>query len=397
MFVSQRGKMMPASPIRKLAPLADEAKNKGIHVYHLNIGQPDIPTPEEFYEAIKKFNEPVLSYGPTGGIVELRLAVVDYLKQYGISIELDEVWITIGGSEAILLSFLATADPDDEFIIFEPFYTNYNGLAIASSVKLVPIRLSVEEGFRLPPQKKIESYITNRTRGIIICTPNNPTGTVFTKEEMFILERIVKKYNIILISDEVYREFVYDGKEHISALTLPNIQDKVIVVDSISKRFSACGARIGFIISRNKEIMRTILKFTQARLCPPTIEQVGAVALFKNMYKFIKPMIAEYDKRRNVLYERLKKIEGVTTYKPEGAFYTIAKLPIDDSDRFSAWLLSEFSEEGKTVMLAPASGFYGSPGAGVDEVRLAYILNENDIKDALDKLAIALKRYPQRR
>lgn len=397
MFVSQRGKMMPASPIRKLAPLADEAKNKGIHVYHLNIGQPDIPTPEEFYEAIKKFNEPVLSYGPTGGIVELRLAVVDYLKQYGISIELDEVWITIGGSEAILLSFLATADPDDEFIIFEPFYTNYNGLAIASSVKLVPIRLSVEEGFRLPPQKKIESYITNRTRGIIICTPNNPTGTVFTKEEMFILERIVKKYNIILISDEVYREFVYDGKEHISALTLPNIQDKVIVVDSISKRFSACGARIGFIISRNKEIMRTILKFTQARLCPPTIEQVGAVALFKNMYKFIKPMIAEYDKRRNVLYERLKKIEGVTTYKPEGAFYTIARLPIDDSDRFSEWLLSEFSEEGKTVMLAPASGFYGSPGAGVDEVRLAYILNENDIKDALDKLAIALKRYPQRR
>lgn len=384
---------MPSSPIRKLAPLADEAKKRGVKVYHLNIGQPDIHTPREFFDAVGKFTEPVLAYGPSGGIVELRLAIVDYLASYGISIDLDEVWVTTGGSEAILFSLWSIADPGDEVIVFEPFYTNYNGFAAAAGVKLVPIKLSVEQGFRLPAQKEIEKYITKKTRAILICTPNNPTGTVLTPEEMFVLGQVVKKHKLYLISDEVYREFIYDNREHTSALTLPDIEDQVIVTDSISKRFSACGARIGFVVSHNKKVMATMLKFAQARLCPPTVEQYGAVACFKNMHRFMKSMIAEYDKRRKVLIEELAKIEGVLTATPEGAFYTVARLPVKDAEKFAAWLLTDFSSDKKTVMVAPAAGFYASKKAGRDEVRIAYVLEEPSLKDAIDILGLALKEY----
>lgn len=393
MDISHRSVMMPASPIRKLAPLADEAKKHGIHVYHLNIGQPDIDTPKEFFQALAKFDEKVLEYGPSGGIVQLRLAIVDYLASYGISIELDDVWVTTGGSEAILFAFWATTDPGDEVIVFEPFYTNYNGFAVATGAKLVPIKLSVENGFRLPPLKEIEKSITRKTKAILICTPNNPTGTVLTKEEMFVLGKIAKENNLYLISDEVYREFIYDGLEHTSALTLPGIEDRVIMSDSISKRFSACGARIGFVVSRNRELMSAMLRFAQARLCPPTIEQHGAIACFRNLHRFMKPMIAEYDQRRKVLMEELANIPGVLAPTPEGAFYSVARLPVKDADHFAAWLLSDFSHERKTVMVAPAAGFYASPDAGTDEVRIAYVLKEKDLRDAIHLLREALKAY----
>jgi len=394
MDISRRGVMMPASPIRKLAPLADEAKKAGIKVYHLNIGQPDIPTPTEFFEAVHRFTEPVLAYGPSGGIVQLRLAIVDYLASCGIDIDLDEVWITTGGSEAVLFAFWATTDPGDEVIVFEPFYTNYNGFAAAAGVKLVPIKLSVEQGFRLPARKEIERHISKKTRAIIICTPNNPTGTVLTKEEMFVLGKIVRKHNLYLISDEVYREFIYDDREHTSALTLPDIEDRVIVTDSASKRFSACGARIGFVVSRNRELMGAMLKFAQARLCPPTVEQYGAVACFRNMHRFMKPMIAEYDRRRKALIEELSAIPGVVAPTPEGAFYTVVRLPVDDTERFAAWLLTDFSKDKKTVMVAPAAGFYASPDAGRNEIRIAYVLKEAALRDAIGLLAQALKDYP---
>lgn len=393
MDISHRSVMMPASPIRKLAPLADEAKKQGVRVYHLNIGQPDINTPKEFFSALGKFDQKVLEYGPSGGIVQLRLAVVDYLASYGISIELDDVWITTGGSEAILFAFWATTDPGDEVIVFEPFYTNYNGFATATGVKLVPIRLSVENGFRLPPASEIEKRITRKTKAVLVCSPNNPTGTVLTKEEMFVLGKIAKENNLYLISDEVYREFIYDGLEHTSALTLPGIEDRVIMADSISKRFSACGARIGFVVSRNRELMSAMLRFAQARLCPPTIEQHGAVACFRNLHRFMKPMIAEYDRRRKVLMEELARIPGVLAPTPEGAFYAVARLPVKDADHFATWLLTNFSHQRKTVMVAPAAGFYASPDAGADEVRIAYVLEEKALRDAIHVLAEALKAY----
>jgi len=392
MNISQRGINMPASPIRKLAPHADEAKKRGTKVYHLNIGQPDIETPPEFFEALRKFRDPVLAYGPSGGIVQLRIAIVDYFSEYGIKIELDDVWVTTGGSEAILFALWASTDPGDEVICFEPFYTNYNGFAAAAGVKLVPVKLSLEQGFRLPPQDVIESYVTPKTKAILICTPNNPTGTVLSKEEMFVLGQIARNLNLYIISDEVYREFTYDGREHTSALTLPDIEDRVIVTDSISKRFSACGARIGFVTSRNAELMATMLKFAQARLCPPTIEQYGAVACFRNVHRFMKPMIAEYDTRRKVLVEELSRIKGVVTAKPEGAFYTVVKLPVRDAEHFATWLLTDFSQDGKTVMVAPAAGFYASD-AGKDEVRIAYVLEEKALKDAIGLLGQALKQY----
>lgn len=394
MDLSKRSSHMPASPIRKLAPLADDARKRGVHVYHLNIGQPDIPTPREFFESIEKFASETLAYGPSGGIVQLRLAIVDYLASYGISIDLDEVWITTGGSEAVLFAFWATTDPGDEVLVFEPFYTNYNGFATATGVKLVPVKLSVEDDFRLPALKEIEKYVTKKTKAILICTPNNPTGTILTAEEMFVLGKIAAKHDLYLISDEVYREFAYDGREHTSALTLPDIEDRVIVTDSISKRFSACGARIGFVVSRNRELMLAMLRFAQARLCPPTMEQHGAVACFRNMHRFMKPMIAEYDRRRRVLIEELASIPGVLAPTPEGAFYTVVRLPVKDSEHFASWLLSDFSHQDKTVMVAPAAGFYASKGAGRSEVRIAYVLNEDDLREAMRMLAEALKAYP---
>ena len=391
--LSKRVLTMPFSPIRKLSTFADEAKQKGIHVYHLNIGQPDIATPKEMFEAIAQYREKVLSYGPSGGLLDLRLAVADYYRRYGIDIDLDNVWITTGGSEAILYSMMAVCDPGDEIIVFEPFYTNYNGLAIMAQVKLVPITTGVENGFHLPAQKQIEAKITRRTRAILVNSPNNPTGTVLTEQEMYILYKICKKHRIFLLSDEVYREFVYDGRVQTSALSLPEIQDQVIVLDSISKRFSACGARIGCIINRDKKLMDEVIKFSQARLCPPTIEQVGAIAAYRVFDHYIKSVIVEYEHRRNFLFEGLQKIAGVYGHKPEGAFYTVLRLPVKNADNFCRWLLTDFELNKQTVMFAPANGFYSSPRKGTNEVRIAYVLKEEDLGNALVLLDAALRKY----
>ncbi len=391
--LSKRALAMPFSPIRKLSPLADEARQKGIQVFHLNIGQPDIETPKEMFEAIANYREKVLSYGPSGGLLELRLAVADYYRRAGIDVDLDNVWITSGGSEAILFAMMAVCDPGDEIIVFEPFYTNYNGLAVMSQVKLVPLTTRVENGFHLPTLKQIESRITRKTRAILINSPNNPTGTVLSEEEMYILYKVCRKRGLFLLSDEVYREFVYDGRIQTSALSLPQMQDQVIVLDSISKRFSACGARVGCIINRNKKVMNEIIKFNQARLCPPTIEQVGAVAAYKHFDSYIKPVITEYEHRRNFLFDGLKGIEGVYGHKPEGAFYTVLRLPVRDADRFCRWLLNGFQHDGRTVMLAPANGFYSSKKKGLNEVRIAYVLKEDDLRAALMVLDAALKKY----
>lgn len=393
MKLSKRAEQMPYSAIRKLVPYADEAKKKGKRVFHLNIGQPDIKTPIEIFESIAGFREDVLSYGPSGGLLDLRVAVVDYHRNLGFDIDIDNVWITTGGSEAIIFAMMTVADPGDEIIVFEPFYTNYNGFAVMSQLELVPITTKVEDGFRLPSKEVIEAKITAKTKAILINTPNNPTGTVFTEQEMFIINSLCKKYNLYLLSDEVYREFVYDGKSQISALSMSEIKDRVIVMDSISKRFSACGARVGTIISQNKTIMDRLLKFGQARLCPPTLEQIGAIAAYKNIDKYIGPMIKEYEMRRNLLFERLDTIQGVYAHKPEGAFYSVLRLSVKDADRFCRWLLTDFVYNNKTVMLAPANGFYSSQNKGVSEVRVAYVLKSEDIKEAVEVLGAALQAY----
>ncbi len=396
MKLSERGRTMPASPIRKLAPLADAAKKRGVKVYHLNIGQPDIETPPEIFNAMTRYQDKVLSYGPSGGLAELRLAVKEYFADNGITLEIDDIWITTGGSEAISFAFMTICDPGDEVIVFEPFYTNYNGFATGAGIRLVPITTSVKDGFRPPIREPIVKKITKKTRGIIICSPNNPTGTVYTQEELFIISKICKERNLFLISDEVYREFIYDGKVHTSALSLPKMEERVIVVDSISKRFSACGARIGYLVSRNRQVMDTVLRFAQARLCPPTLEQIGAIAAFKYMHKYIKPMIMEYERRRNTLFAGLAEIPGVVLHKPEGAFYMMPKLPVADSEKFARWLLEDFSVAQKTVMLAPASGFYASRHRGHDEVRIAYVLNETDLIDSIKLLKTALSEFNRR-
>lgn len=391
--LSKRAEQMPYSAIRKLVPYADEAKKKGKHVFHLNIGQPDIKTPVEIFKSIANYREEVLSYGPSGGLLDLRVAVVDYHRNLGFDIDIDNVWITTGGSEAIVFAMMTVADPGDEIIVFEPFYTNYNGFAVMSQAKLVPITTNVEDGFHLPCRQTIESMITSKTKAILINTPNNPTGTVLNEEEMFLINSLCKKHNLFLLSDEVYREFVYDGKAQISALSLPEIKDRVIVIDSISKRFSACGARVGTLISHNKMIMDRLLKFGQARLCPPTLEQVGAIAAYKNIDKYIRPMIEEYEMRRNRLFDGLGKIPGVLAHKPEGAFYSVLKLPVENTDTFCKWLLTDFEHEGNTVMLAPANGFYSSPDKGLSEVRVAYVLNVEDLDKAVDAVSAALQTY----
>jgi len=393
MKLSRRAEQMPYSAIRKLVPFADEAKKKGIHVFHLNIGQPDIKTPVEIFESIAGFQKDVLSYGPSGGLLDLRVAVVDYHRKLGFDIDIDNVWITTGGSEAIIFAMMTVADPGDEMIVFEPFYTNYNGFAVMSQLNLVPVTTRVEDGFHLPSKETIEAKITDKTRAILINTPNNPTGTVLTEEEMFILNSLCKKHNLYLLSDEVYREFVYDGNVQTSALSLPEIKDRVIVMDSISKRFSACGARVGTIISHNKTIMDRLLKFGQARLCPPTLEQVGAIAAYKNIDKYVRPMIEEYEMRRNLLFKGLDTVQGVYAHKPEGAFYGILRLSVQDADRFCRWLLTDFCYKNKTLMLAPANGFYSSQDKGVSEVRIAYVLNSEDLKEAIEVLGAALQSY----
>ncbi|HOJ27144.1 MAG TPA: pyridoxal phosphate-dependent aminotransferase [Candidatus Saccharicenans sp.] len=393
MLISRRAQEIQASPIRKLKPLADEAKKRGIHIFHLNIGDPDIPTPRPVIEAFQAYHDPILGYGPSQGFDELRQAIVDYFRDYGINLTVDNVLITIGGSEAIHFSFSVVADPGEEIIIPEPFYTNYNGFATFADVKIVPLSLKVEDGFRLPPVEEIEALITPKTRAILLCSPNNPTGTVYTEEELQRVVDLVRKHDLFLIGDEVYKEFVYDGLKHKSLLEFKEVEDRVIVVDSISKRFSCCGARIGAVVTRNKEVYQAILKFAQARLCPPSVEQYAAIAAYKMGMDYFEPIRQEYQRRRDVLYEGLTSIPGVVLRQPKGAFYAFCRLPIKDSEHFVRWMLTDFSVNQKTVMVAPGPGFYATPGRGQDEVRIAYVLKEEDLVEAIEILRQGLEKY----
>lgn len=395
MHISHRAHHIQASPIRKLKPYADKAKERGTHVYHLNIGDPDVPTPRPVLDAFHAYNEAVIGYGPSEGFVELRQAMTRYFGTYGISLGADDIMVTTGGSEAIQFAFSVVGDPGDEILIPEPYYTNYNGFASLSSVGIVPIPLNVEDGFRLPPEKDIEARITPKTKAVVLCSPNNPTGTVYTAEELARVVRLAVKHDLFLIGDEVYKEFVYDGLAHKSLLEFEEVRDRVMVVDSISKRFSCCGARIGALISRNKDVMQAVLKFGQARLCPPSVEQIGALAAYNMGRGYFEPILKEYQKRRDILYDGLKDVPGVVIRRPQGAFYIIARLPVKDAEHFTVWMLSEFALDGKTVMFAPAEGFYGTPGRGRDEVRMAYVLNEHDLRDSVRIFKAGLERYHQ--
>ena len=385
---------MPESPIRKLVPYADEAKKKGIKVYHLNIGQPDIETPEVALNAIRNFKPKVVEYSHSAGIPSYRKKLVNYYKKHNIDITADEIIIGAGASEAILFAMQTCLDPGDEIIIPEPFYANYNGFAINAGVVVKPIFSSIETGFALPPIADFEKAITPKTKAILICNPNNPTGYLYSKEELETLRDIVKKYDLYFISDEVYREFCYDGKKHYSAMHLKGIENNVILIDSVSKRYSACGVRIGCMISKNKEVMQTALKFAQARLSPPTFGQVAAEAAIDTPDSYFDNVLKEYLARRDVVVESINKINGAFCPNPSGAFYVVARLPIDDSDRFCRWLLEDFEYNNETVMLAPASGFYSTKGRGKDEVRISYVLKVDDLKSSMKCLEEALIVYP---
>lgn len=394
MQLSCRAEAIQESPIRKLAPLANAARARGVRIYNLNIGQPDVPTPPEFLAAVAAFSEPVLAYGPSDGLPELRQAMVEYFRRYDIALTERDILITNGGSEAILFAFNVVADEGQEIIIPEPFYTNYNGYAAMANLKVVPVRTRAEDGFHLPPDTALEKAVTPRTRAMLICSPNNPTGTVLTWEELERLAAFVERHDLFLIADEVYKEFTYGGGRHRSVLELNGLEERVIVVDSISKRFSACGARVGAVISRNPRVMAAVLKFGQARLCPPTLEQLGAVAAYKLPESYFDGVRAEYQKRRDVMFEGLTKDPGIVLRKPAGAFYMIVKMAgVADSDDFARFLLEDFELDGETVMVAPAGGFYATPGAGTDEVRMAYVLEAPKIARAMEVFVAALERY----
>jgi len=393
MHISKRAQEIQESPIRKLKPYADQAKSEGVRVYFINIGQPDIKTPDSVWDAFKNARQEVLEYGPAQGILDLRKSIARYFEAYNIPISHENVIITIGGSEAIHFSFSAVADTGEEIIIPEPFYTNYNGYAAFANVKIVPLTLDVKNGFRLPSKREIEQTITPKTKAILLCSPNNPTGTVYTEEELERVVHLVEKHDLFIISDEVYKEFVYDENSHKSILEFEQIKDRAIVVDSISKRFSCCGARIGAVITRNPEVYNGILKFAQARLCPPTIEQKAALAAYKMGVDYFEPVRREYQKRRDILFEGLKDISGIVMHKPQGAFYIIVRLPIKDSEHFVKWMLTDFRFEKETVMVAPAQGFYCTPGKGKDEVRIAYVLKEKNLKRAIKVFKAGLERY----
>lgn len=392
--VSHRGELMPASPIRKLVPFAEKAKLKGIKIYHLNIGQPDIETPEQMLDAVKNTNLKVLEYSHSAGFESYRRKLVQYYKKCGIELNHHNIMITTGGSEAILFGMMSCLDAGDEVIIPEPLYANYNGFTVAGNIVVKPITSKIETGFALPPVAEFEKLITPKTKAILICNPNNPTGYLYSKEELLHLREIVLKHDLYLFADEVYREFVYDGKEHFSVLNMPGLDEHVVLMDSISKRYSACGARIGALVSRNNKVMETALKFAQARLSPPTLEQILAEAFLDVPETYFDEVEKEYVERRNLCVERLNTMEGVLCPTPGGAFYAIARLPIDDSDTFCQWLLESFQHNNETVMLAPATGFYSTPGLGKNEVRIAYVLNKDDINKAMDCLEAALKVYP---
>jgi aspartate aminotransferase len=394
MRISQRAAAIQESPIRKLAPLAAAARQRGVTIYNLNIGQPDVATPPEFLRAVAGFKDRVLAYGPSDGLPELRAAMVDYFGRYEIALEPRDVLITNGGSEAILFAFNVVADEDEEIIIPEPFYTNYNGYAAMANLHVVPVRSHAEDGFHLPPEAVLEAAVSPRTRAVLICSPNNPTGTVLSWEELERLAAFARRHDLFLIADEVYKEFTYDGRRHRSVLELPEMRERVIVVDSISKRFSACGARVGAVISRNREVMTAVLKFGQARLCPPTLEQLGAVAAYRLDESYFEGVRAEYQRRRDVLFELLTRDRGIVLRRPRGAFYMIVKMAgVDDSDAFAEWLLTEHAVDGETVLVAPAGGFYATPGAGRDEVRMAYVLEVPKLERAAAVFLAGLERY----
>ncbi|HEV7229708.1 MAG TPA: pyridoxal phosphate-dependent aminotransferase [Bacteroidia bacterium] len=395
--ISNKASHMPSSPIRKLVPYAETAKKAGTKIYHLNIGQPDIETPATMLDAIRHSDIKVLEYSHSAGFESYRKKLSDYYKSFHINVEASDIIITTGGSEAISIAMMSCFNPGDEIIIPEPFYANYNGFSCAADVVVKPVRSYIETGFALPPISEFEKLITPKTKGIMICNPGNPTGYLYSREELELLKEIVKKHDLFLLSDEVYREFCYDGKEYVSVMHLEGIDNNVILLDSISKRYSACGARIGALISKNKEVMAGAMKFAQARLSPPTFGQIGGEAALNTPASYFEKVNKEYVARRNFVIEKLNKMEGVFCPKPSGAFYCIARLPIDNADTFCQWLLEKFSHNKETVMLAPATGFYSTSGAGMDEVRIAYVLNLQDLEKAMICLNEALLVYPGRK
>ncbi len=394
--VSERGTLMPASPIRRLAPLANAAKAKGTKVYHLNIGQPDVPTPPEGLEALKKIDRQVLEYSPSDGLLSLREKLKEYYKRFNIDVDVDDIIVTSGGSEAVLFAFMACLDPGDEIIVPEPAYANYMAFAISAGAKIVTVPSTIDEGFALPNVEKFEELITPRTKGILICNPNNPTGYLYTMKEMLQIRDLVKKYDLFLFSDEVYREFCYTGAPYISAFHLPGIEEQVVLVDSVSKRYNECGIRIGALITKHPQLKKNVMKFCQARLSPPLLGQIVAEASIDASPEYMLATYNEYVERRKFLIDQLNKIPGCYTPIPMGAFYTVVKLPVDDADRFCEWCLSDFNLDGETVFMAPASGFYTTPGMGKDEVRMAYVLNKEELAKAMKVLDAALKAYPGR-
>lgn len=393
--ISERGMNMPSSPIRKLAPFADAAKKEGVKVYHLNIGQPDIETPSIMMEAVQQANLKVLEYTDSAGILSFRKKLAAYYISKGIQVDYSNILITIGGSEAILFAFMACLDAGDEIIVPEPFYANYIGFAIAAGIKIIPITSSIESGFALPPIESFKEKITPKTKGIFICNPNNPTGYVYTENELLQIRDLIKEKNLYLFSDEAYTEFSYENKVK-STLTLQGVEDHVIMIDTFSKKYSACGARIGALVTKNNAVIEAVMKFSQARLSPPTLEQIAAEAALSLPPNYFDETRAAYKNRRSVLINRLTNMEGVYCPAPSGAFYAMAKLPVDNTDDFCQWLLTTFRHNNATIMLAPGSGFYTTPGLGLNEIRLAYVLNEADINAAMDCLALALKAYPHR-
>ena len=394
--ISQRGEIMPASPIRRLVPLANEAVKKGLKVYRLNIGQPDVPTPPEALEALKKIDRKVLEYSPSEGLLSLRKKLKEYYHRFNIDVNVDDIIITCGGSEAVLFAFMACLDPGDEIIVPEPAYANYMAFAISAGAKIVTVPSSIDNGFELPPVEEFEKLITPRTKGILICNPNNPTGYLYTMKEMLQIRDLVKKHDLFLFSDEVYREFCYTGAPYISAFHLPDIEENVVLIDSVSKRYNECGIRIGALITKHEQLKKNVMKFCQARLSPPLLGQIVAEASIDASPEYMLATYNEYVERRKFMIDSLNKIPGCYSPIPMGAFYTVAKLPVDDADKFCQWCLREFEYEGQTIFMAPASGFYTSPGIGRNEVRLAYVLERDELEKAMKVLAEALKAYPGR-
>lgn len=391
--ISNKGKLMPESPIRKLVPYSEVAKKKGLKVYHLNIGQPDIKTPEVALQAVKNADISVLEYSHSAGFESYRNKLADYYTTHGVAVAPENIIITTGGSEALLFAMGSTMDQGDEIIIPEPFYANYNGFSTASGVKVVPVISTIDEGFALPPIDAFEKLITPKTKAILICNPGNPTGYLYSQDEINQLAAIVKKHDLFLIADEVYREFIYDDAKHYSVMNVSGIEDHAIMIDSVSKRYSMCGARIGCIVSKNKEVMATAMKFAQARLSPPTYAQIASEAALETPQSYFDEVISEYKDRRDTLVTGLEAIDGVKVATPKGAFYCIAQLPVDNADDFAQWLLESFDYQGETVMVAPAAGFYSTPGVGLNEVRIAYVLNKEDLIKAVNVLKEALKVY----